>query len=390
MPSTEQFRFKKNYLMTPGPTPIPESVVSVFAQPIIHHRTPEFQKLFEDVKQGLKEVFQTKQDVMMLTSTGTGAMDAAVSNLFQKGETVITVNGGKFGDRWTKISKAYGLNPIEIFVERGQAVTLDQIQEAYSNHQDVKAILFQAHETSTGVAMPIQEICGFAKKNDLYTIVDGITGVGVFDIPMDQWGIDVLLSGSQKAFMIPPGLAFIALSERAWSKVESNNIEHFYFDLKKERKGLSTNQTAWTPAISLIQGLQTSLAMIQQEGLQNTFARHQLLSQCARNAADALGLERLAKEHPSPALTSIKVPDGVDGKAIPKLMRDHYGVTIAGGQDELAGKIFRISHFGYAGIFDVTTAFSCLELVLDQLGHPVEFGRGVGAALKTFQEGDRK
>ncbi len=378
---------KKTYLLTPGPTPLPESVVSVFARPIIHHRTPQFQTLFESVKIGLKYLFQTKQDVLILAATGTGAMDAAVSNLFKKDDKVITINGGKFGERWTKISKAYGLNPIEIKLEVGDAVEPAQFEVTVRANPDAKAVLFQASETSTGVKMPTPEICKIAQQAGLLTVCDAITACGVFDLPMDALGLDVMITGSQKALMIPPGLAFIALSDKAWGRRESSNLPRFYFDLDKERKSLSKNQTAWTPAISLIQGLQETLRMIQEEGLANVFKRHELLAKATRNAVQALGLEMLAKKSPSTAVTAVKVPSTIkDGKAIPKTMRDKYGVTIAGGQDELEGKIFRLSHFGYCGKFDITTGISCLELVLKELGHPVEFGKGVGAVLRTFSE----
>jgi len=379
---------RKNYLLTPGPTPIPESVVSVFASPIIHHRTPAFQSLFEDVKNNLKYLFQTKQDVILLAATGTGAMDAAVSNLFKKGDQVITLNAGKFGERWTKLAKAYGLNPIEIQVEWGEAIEPKQLEEVVRANPNARGILFQASETSTGVRLPTEEICKIAKAANMVSICDAITACGVFDLPMDAWGIDVLITGSQKALMIPPGLSFIALSDKAWAMTETSDLPKFYFDLTKERKALAKNQTAWTPAISLIQGLQESLRMMKEEGLHNVFKRHELLAKATRNAVQALGLEMLAKKSPSLAITAVRVPSTIkDGKQIPKLMRDKYGVTIAGGQDEFEGKIFRLSHFGYCDKFDITTGISCLELVLKELGHPFEFGKGVGAVLRTFSEG---
>jgi aspartate aminotransferase-like enzyme len=378
---------KKIYLLTPGPTPLPESVSAAFARPIIHHRTPAFEALFEEVKTGLKYVYQTKQDVIALASTGTGAMDAAVTNLFRRGEKVITINGGKFGQRWTKIAKVYGLVPVEITLAPGDAVEPRQVEEAVRANPDAKGILFQASETSTGVQMPTQEICRIARSANMLSVCDAITACGVFHLPMDEWGIDCLISGSQKAFMIPPGLSMIALSDRAWAKSESSDLPKFYFDLAKERKALGKNQTAWTPAISLIQGLQESLAMIRKEGLENTFKRHDLLARATRAAVSALGLEMLAKKAPSTAVTAVKVPAAIkEGKKIPKLMREKYGVTIAGGQDELEGKIFRLSHFGYCDKFDITTGISCLELVLNELGHKVEFGKGVGAVLRTFAE----
>ena len=324
---------------------------------------------------------------MTLACTGTGAMDAAVSNLFCKGDKVITINGGKFGERWTQIATVYGLHPIEITLERGTSVKPQQIEEAFQKNTGVKAVLFQASETSTGATMPTEEICRVAQKHGALSVCDAITACGVFDLPMDRWGIDVMITGSQKALMIPPGLAFIALSPKAWSAVEKSDLPRFYFNLKKELKAQLKNQTAWTPGTSLIQGLQESLRMIREEGLEPMFARHDRLARATRAAVRALGLEILAEQAPSSAVTSVKVPSTIsDGKQIPKRMRDLYGVTIAGGQDELEGKIFRLSHFGYCGPFDITTGISCLELVLHGLGHPVEFGKGVGAALKILSE----
>jgi aspartate aminotransferase-like enzyme len=376
---------KKTYLLAPGPTPIPESVLAVFAQPIIHHRTPAFQKLFEEVRNGLKKVFQTKNDVLVLSTTGTGGMEATVSNLFKKGDKVITVNGGKFGERWTKIATVYGLKAIEIQLELGQALDPGKLQEILKSNPDTKAVLFQASETSTGVRMPTQEICQIARTAGALSICDAITACGVFNLPMDEWGIDVMITGSQKAMMLPPGLAMIALSPKAWAMSESSDLPKFYFDLTRERKSQSKNQTAWTPAISLIQGLQESLRIMEEEGLAAIFARHELLARATREAVKALGLELFAKQSPSTSVTAVLVPAHIqDGKQIPKLMRDRYGVTISGGQDSLEGKIFRLSHFGYCDRFDITTGISALELVLNDLGHKVELGKGVGAALKVF------
>ena len=378
---------KKNYLLAPGPTPVPERVAAVLGQPIPHHRTPGFEKTFAEVREGLKWLFQTKQEVIMLTATGTGAMDAAVSNLFRRGEKVVTINGGKFGERWTKIAKVYGLLPVEVKLPAGDAVDPMELAKVLDANSDAKAVLFRASETSTGSRMPVKEIVELAKKRGMLSVCDAITAAGVMDLPMDAWGIDVIITGSQKAMMIPPGLAFIALSDAAWKKSETSDLPKFYFDLAKEKKAHETNQTAWTPAISLVLGLAESLRMLKEEGLEGVFKRHELLAKATRSAVAALGLELLAKKSPSPAVSAVVVPASVkDGKKIPKLMRDKYGVTIAGGQDELEGKIFRLSHFGYCGEFDVTTGISCLELVLAELGHPVVFGTGVGAALKVFAE----
>lgn len=378
---------RKTYLLTPGPTAIPEPVLAALSQPIVHHRTPAFQAVFDRVENDLKYLFQTRQDVLMLTATGTGAMEAAVTNLFRRGDQVITVNGGKFGERWTKIAKAHGLNPVEIKLEPGDSLEPAQLTRTVRSHPDARAVLFQASETSTGARMPTREICQIAGAAGMLSVCDAITALGVFDLPMDEWGIDVLITGSQKALMIPPGLAFIALSDRAWKASESCDLPHFYFDLNKEREGLATSQTAWTPAISLIQGLEVSLRMLREEGLQNVFKRHELLARATRAAVKALGLEILAKKSPSTAVTAVIVPPSIaDGRKIPKLMRDKYGVTIIGGQDELEGKIFRLAHIGYCDRFDIVTAISGLELALNELGHKVEFGKGLGAVLGVFAD----
>ncbi|HUP58012.1 MAG TPA: alanine--glyoxylate aminotransferase family protein [Bdellovibrionota bacterium] len=376
---------RKTYLLTPGPTQIPESVLATFAQPIVHHRTVAFEKVFEEVRAGLKYLFQTKQEVLILTATGSGAMDAAVSNVFRKGEKVITVNGGKFGERWTKIARAYGLNAVEIALENGDSLEPAKLREVVRANSDAKAILFQASETSTGALMPTREIAAIASEAGMLSVCDAITALGVFDLPMDAWGIDVLISGSQKAMMIPPGLAMIALSDRAWAKAETCDLPHFYFDLKLEKKNHVKNQTAWTPAISLIQGLAVSLKMIREEGLESLFKRHDRLARATRSAVQALGLELLAHKAPSNAVTAVKLPASIkDGKQLPKLMRDKYGVTMVGGQDELEGKIIRLAHIGYCDSFDITTGISALELALNELGHKVELGKGVGAALKEL------
>ncbi len=381
---------KKTYLLTPGPTSIPEAVLSELAQPILYHRSSDFQELLLEVRGKLKYLFQTEQEVLLLAATGTGGMDAAVSNLFCKGDKVLVINAGKFGERWTKICQAYQLNPIELKSEPGEVPDPGQIENLISIHPDARAILFQASETSTGVQLPTEEICRLASRANMLSVCDAITACGVFNLPMDRWGIDVLITGSQKALMLPPGLAMIALSETAWTRQAQSTLPRFYFDLAKEKKNLLKNQTAWTPAISLIKGLRVSLSMIQTEGLAKLFKRHDLLARATRNAIQALGLERLAQKAPSTAVTAVKVPSQIkEGKLIPRTMKDKYGVTIAGGQDTLEGKIFRLSHLGYCDRFDIVTGVSALELTLNDLGYRVPYGTGVGAVLKTFaEEGD--
>lgn len=378
---------KKPILLTPGPTPIPESVLAAMNRPIVYHRSAGFQSLFEEVRSQLKSVFQTKGDVLTLSCSGTGAMEAAITNLFRAGDAVITLNAGKFGERWTKLARTYGLNAVEIKVEPGNTIDIAQVEEAFQKNLNIKGVLFQASETSTGVRLPTQEISKLCRENGALSVCDAITALAVFDLPMDAWGIDVLITGSQKALMVPPGLAFIAMSEAAWKANETATLPRFYFDLARERKSHAKNQTAWTPAISLIQGLQESLRLIKEEGLHNVFKRHELLAKATRSAMQALKLELLAKKSFSTAVTAVRVPSEIkDGKLIPRTMRDRYGVTIAGGQDELEGKIFRLSHFGYCERFDVLTGIGCLELSLKELGYNSTLGAGTSAALQVFSE----
>lgn len=378
---------KKRYLLAPGPTPVPESALLAMAQPIIHHRTPQFSEVFKETAELLRYVFQTKQDVLMLAASGTGAMEGSITNLFSPGDEVIVINGGKFGERWGKISEAYGLKAHWITVEWGKAVDPAIVKKALDENPKVKAVLVQASETSTCVAHPIKELAALTKDRDCLLIVDGITGVGVFDLPMDGWGIDVLVSGSQKAFMLPPGLAFVALSEKAWKFQETAKCPRFYFDYKKERKNLKDNTSAYTPAVSLITGLREALLMIKNEGLQNVFARHDRLARATRAAAAALGLKLLAPDAPSNAATGVFVPEGVDGGKLVKYLRDEMGVTMAGGQDHLKGKVLRVAHLGYVDTFDTITAVASIEMALNKFGYKAEFGKGVAAAQQILMEG---
>lgn len=378
---------KKKYLLAPGPTPVPEEVLLAMARPVIHHRTPQFSEVFTEAAELLKEVFQTTQDVLILAASGTGAMEGSISNLFSPGDEVIAVNGGKFGERWGQISEAYGLKVHWINVEWGRAVDPGVVKDVLDKNPKVKGVLTQASETSTTVEHPIKEIAALTKKRDCLLVVDGITAVGVFDVPMDDWGIDVLLSGSQKALMLPAGLAFVALSERAWEFNEKAKCQHYYFDFKKERKNLAKQTSAYTPATSLVTGLRESLLMIKKEGLKNVFARHERLARATRSAMEALGLKLLAPESPSPATTGVFVPESIDGGKFVKYLRDEMGVTIAGGQDHLKGRIFRVAHLGYIDTFDIIIAVAAIEMALKKFGQKVAQGNGVAAAEKILLEG---
>jgi aspartate aminotransferase-like enzyme len=375
----------KQYLLSPGPTPIPNEVALAMSETMIHHRTPQFNKVFEEARQGLKKLFATQNDVLMLASSGTGAMEASVANLFSPGDKVLVVNGGKFGERWRNISKAYGLSPVELKVEWGKAVSVDEVEKQLNAHPDLQGVMIQASETSTTALHPVKEIARLTKNGPLF-IVDGVTAVGVLPVPVDEWGIDVLVTGSQKALMLPPGLGFIALSNRAWEKTKNAKLPRFYFDLNLERKNQQKGSGAFTPAVSLIFGVRASLRMMEREGLDNVYARHARMSRATRAAAVALGLKLLAPDSPSPAATGIFLPQGIDADRVLEFLRDHMGVVLAEGQDQLKGKVIRIAHVGYMGAFDVITAIAALEMALRKFGAEIPFGRGVAAAQEVLME----
>jgi aspartate aminotransferase-like enzyme len=376
----------KNYLLAPGPTAVPAEVLLDIASPTIHHRTPEFEKVVEGIRGQLREVFATEQDVLVLAASGTGAMEAAVTNTLSPGDVALCVNGGKFGERWTKIARAYGVEVEEIVVEWGRAVDPAAVESALRRRPEIKAVLVQASETSTTVMHPIEALARITRESDTLLVVDGITAVGVAEMPMDAWGIDILVSGSQKAFMLPPGLAFIALSERAWKATERSKLPRFYFDLKRERDNLRKNTTAYTPAINLMYGLSRALGMMLADGMPAVYARCNRLMRATRAGAEAIGLGLVAKDAPSPAVTGIFTPPGVDGGALQKYLRYSLGVEVAGGQDQFKGKVLRLAHLGFTGEFDTITALAALELGLSRFGVDVAFGRGVGAAQAIIAE----
>ena len=375
----------KQYLLSPGPTPIPNEVALAMSQTMIHHRTPQFNKVFEEVRQGLKTLFGAKGDVLILASSGTGAMEAAVANLFSPRDKVLVINGGKFGERWLNISTAFGLNPIEIKVEWGKAVKVEEVEKQLKAHPDLQGVMVQASETSTTVLHPVKEIATLTRNGPLL-LVDGVTAVGVLSVPLDEWGIDALVTGSQKALMLPPGLGFIAFSDRAWQKTKTAKLPRFYFDLNLERKNQAKGSGAFTPAVSLIFGLRASLAMMAEEGLDRVYARHARMARATRAAAKALGFKLLAPESPSPAATGVFLPTGLDADQVLDYLRDRMGVTLAEGQDQLKGKAIRIAHVGYMGAFDVLTAIAALEMALRKFGAEIPFGRGVAAAEEVLMD----
>ncbi len=378
---------KKTYLLAPGPTPVPETVNLEMAAPMVHHRTPQFSKIFAEAAEDAKYLFQTKQDVIILASTGTGGMESCITNLFSPGDKVLVVNGGKFGERWGKISESYGLEPVWINVDWGQAVDANKVKTILDKDKGIRAILVQASETSTTVCHPIEALSKLTRdRDDILIVVDGITGTGVFPLPMDEWGIDAMITGSQKALELPPGLALVALSEKAWKFADQSKCPHFYFDLKKERKNLANQTSAYTPAVSLVIGLRAVLKSFKEEGLENVHKRHNRLARATRAGAKALALKMVAPDAPADSATGVFLPDGIDGGKLVKSLRDDFGVTLAGGQDQWKGKVIRIAHLGYVDTFDTIIAISAIEMALKKFGHAVELGKGVAAAQEILLE----
>jgi len=376
---------KRNLLLTPGPTQIPPDVCAELGKPIIHHRTPEFQENIKEAIKGLQYVCQTKNDVYLLASSGTGAMEAAVCNLLSPGDKAITVEGGKFGERWTELCHAYGAEAKVISVEWGTAVMPKNIEALLEAEKDVKAVFVTLNETSTGVVTDIKGIAEVVRKTEAVLVVDAISGLGVVDLPMDDWGVDVVVAGSQKGFMLPPGLAFVTVNDKAYNLIEKSKNARYYFDLRKSKKAFQKDDTPFTPAIGIIIALNKSLNKFKEEGLENLFAKYSLLAKATRQAAKTLGLELLAEESCiSNVLTAIKLPEGMDGGKLVKIMRDTYGISIAGGQGHLKGNIIRIAHMGCVDEYDILTGISCLEKVLKELNFDFGVGSGVAAAQKVF------
>ena len=377
---------KKYQLMAPGPTPVPSEVLLAMAQPIIHHRTPEYEALFVEVRAGLKRLVQTSQEVIPLACSGTGAMEAAVVNTLSAGDTVVVVSAGKFGERWLELGRAYGVEIIELTAPYGETVPAERLAETLKAHPGVQAVLVQHSETSTGVLHDVRAYAAVTRSTDAILVVDAVSSLGIADLAMDAWGVDVVVAGSQKGLMLPPGLGFCALSDKAWAKNTTSRLPKYYFDLAAERKTVVKNEAHFTPAVSIVIGLRTVLAMLEREGLANVLRRHDRLARATRAGVEALGLGLFCRATPSPAVTAVLAPPGVNSEQIVTAYSTAHNITIAGGQGEMKGKLFRLGHMGYAAEFDVIVALAALEQVLADLGQPVDFGAGVRGAQKVFAE----
>ena len=377
---------KKYYLMAPGPTPIPPQVLQAMAQPIIHHRTPAYEALFAEVRDGLKWLFQTRSEVIPFAASGTGVMEAAVANTLSAGDTAVVMRAGSFGERWGEACAAFGIRLVTLEAPYGETVPPDRLADALRKHPEAKAVFCQHSETSTGVLHDVKAYAEAVRGSAALLVVDAVSSLGVADLPMDAWGIDMVIAGSQKGLMLPPGLAFCALNDRAWGFTKTAKLPRYYFDLAAERKLAEKNQVRFTPAVSIVVGLKEALAMLRAEGLPNIFKRHDRLARACRAGVEALGLELFAKATPSPAITSVVAPKGIDSEAVLTAYSESHNITIAGGQGSMKRKIFRLGHMGYVGDFDVIVALSALEHVLAELGHPVDWGASVRAAQKLLAE----
>jgi aspartate aminotransferase-like enzyme len=368
----------KPRLLTPGPTPVPEDVLLETAKPVFYHRSAQFRQLLTDVTEDLQYVFCTKNPVLTLAASGTGGMEAAVANCLPSGSKAICLISGRWGERWRNLCKAFGVEPVAVTAPYGEPVRPEQLAEALRKHPDAVGVCATLSETATGVRNDVQSFGALVAPTPAVLLVDGISGLGVVECRTDDWRVDICVTGSQKALMLPPGMAFVSVSDKAWRKIEQNPTHGFYFDLRRYREGLKTGDAPFTPALSLVRGLRLSLKRLRGEGIENVWARHARVAAAARAAVQALGLELFASQ-PADGLTVFKAPDGLDGVVLLTKLEKQYGVKLAGGQDALKGKIVRLGHMGYIDQWDVLAALGALELVLLEMGWPVEAGTGVAA-----------
>lgn len=367
---------KKRFLMTPGPSPVPSFVRESLSQEIMHHRTSEFQDILKETHEGLKQVFCTDNPVLIFSSSGTGAMEAAVGNLFSSGDKVIAVNGGKFGERWTEIAKSFSLEVVEMHVEWGTSPSSEELKSILNSNKGVKGVLTTLCETSTATVYDIEGISKITKENGVLLVVDAISGLGQDVLLPDAWGVDAVVSGSQKGFMLPPGLSFISLNNKAQEAVKNSNLPKYYFDLNKALKSYQKNDTPFTPAVSLIVGLQEAVKAINKEGMESRWSNFKKMSLATQEGIKALGLKVFSKR-PSASVTAALCPEDIKSSDLVKKLRKEYGLSIAGGQGNLKDRIFRIAHMGWINEQDLIACFSLLEKVFKDLGYKFKLGSSV-------------
>jgi len=374
----------KPRLFTPGPTPVPEEVLLELARPMFHHRTAEYRKMLEQVTADMKSVIGTSQEVYTITGSGSAAMEASVACVVAPGETMISVRSGKFGERWSELGEAFGAQVVNLDIEWGTAVTARQIADALKAHPQAAAVYITQCETSTATVCDVEAIAKVVAASPALLVVDGISSIGALPFRMDAWGVDIAVTGSQKALMLPAGLAFIACSAKAWKKIEATKGHAYYVDLKAYRKALAADwDNPYTPANLMVRAAMKALAMIKAEGLEKIWAETHKRAEAIRAAARALGLE-VYSQSPSDSVTALKIPAGVDGEQITKVMAKEFGIRAAGGQGKLKGKIIRFTTMGYTDAWDILAAVGALELTLAKMGRQVAFGTGVAAAQKVL------
>jgi len=381
--------YLKQYLMTAGPTPLPPAVSQAMAEPMLYHRAPAFVEVYARALRRLKVVFGTANEVQVFAASGTGAMESAVANLTRPGEPALVASCGNFGERWAKLCDAYGADTVHWASDWGRKVDPAELDRKLGEHDGVKVVFTTLSETSTGVVNDVRELTEVAHRHGALIAVDAISGIGAVPLPQDEWGVDVVVSGSQKALMAPPGLGFASANEAALAHAAAAPGRRFYFDWERYVSGQRKDSpdSPFTPAVGLICALDVALGLIEQEGLDAVYERHRLLGRATREAARALELDTLGEaDENANVVTAITLPEAIDGTAVPKLMRDRFGITIAGGQGHLKGKIARIAHCGYFGAFDILVTVAGLEMTLSELGHELELGAGVAAAQRVFVE----
>jgi aspartate aminotransferase-like enzyme len=377
---------KKLRLLTPGPTPLYPKALHAMMGSDIHHRTEDFRNLYRAVLADLKEVMGTSNEVIPTVSSGTGAMEASVSNLFSAGDKVIVCSAGKFGERWVEITKSYGLDVTVLQADYGDVVAPERVASALKENPGARGVFVQASETSTGASHDVRAMAEIIRKTDAIFVIDAITGLGTQPLDIDGWGLDVVIGGSQKAFMIPPGLAFLSLSPKAWAFADSSKLPKYYFNLKKERKSAASGESSWTPATSLLLALAESLKYIKSIGMNKLVENAQLLARATREAVKALGLELFAPNSPAASVTAVRAPKGWDSGVIVKEFRNRFGAIIANGQGTMKGQIFRIAHLGYFDFADLFAVIAGLEVILAAHGYPVKYGTGVAAVQNVYQD----
>ena len=377
---------RKTRLLTPGPTPLYPPAARALSAADLHHRTEDFRRVYKSVIQDLQYFMGTSHDVVVFTASGTGAMESAVSNLFRRGDHVVCVSAGKFGERWVELARAFGLEARVLEAPYGETVAAERVARALAEDPAIQGVFVQATESSTGAAHDVEGIAAAVRPTEALLVVDGITGLGTSRLDIDAWGLDVVIGGSQKALMVPPGLAFLSLSPKAWARAATSDLPHYYFDLRKEKKSGDRGESSWTPATSLVLGLAEALRYIREMGREKLIENAQLLARATREAATQLGLKLFAASSPAGALTAVRAPAGVDSGVIVKEFRNSFGAVIANGQGSMKGQIFRIAHLGYFDFADLFAVIAELEIILHHLGLPVEFGSGVRAVEQVYVE----